>query len=135
MAVTAIFPSRRWFMSRIKKDEARENRIDNEIIVDAYGQEEHAMGWYYYLDAKLKFPFLARCITKRSTSPLKVGDEIKAIGMTSEEVCEHEMYVKIKWSSRTLAIPLVQIEPIKTDSKTLEAVEDWHYWVNMGYEF
>lgn len=119
---------------KAKKDEARENRIEMEIIVDAYGPEEQAMGWYNYLEEKLKFPFLARCITKRSTSPLKVGDEIKVIGMPSEEICEHEMFMKIKWSTRTLAIPLSQIEPIETDSKTQEAVEDWHYWVNMGYE-
>jgi hypothetical protein len=31
-------------MVMVKKDEARENRIDNEIIVDAYGEEEHANG-------------------------------------------------------------------------------------------
>jgi hypothetical protein len=27
------------------------------IIVDAYNEEEQAMGWYYYLDGKLNFPF------------------------------------------------------------------------------
>ena len=32
-----------------------------EAIVDAYGSEERSMGWYYYLDNKLKFPFKARC--------------------------------------------------------------------------
>ena len=28
-------------MAKAKKDEARENRIENEIIVDAYGEEEY----------------------------------------------------------------------------------------------
>ena len=121
-------------MSKVKRNEVRENRIEMEIIVDAYGPEEQAMGWYCYLEEKLKFPFLARCITKRQTSPLKVGDEIKVIGMPSEEACEHEMFVNIKWSRRKLAIPLSQIVPIETDSETQEAVEDWHYWVDMGYE-
>ena len=36
-------------MARVKKDNERENRIVDEIIVDAYGAEEQAMGWYYYL--------------------------------------------------------------------------------------
>jgi len=31
----------------------RENRIAKEIIVDAYGPEEQAMGWYYYLQDTL----------------------------------------------------------------------------------
>jgi hypothetical protein len=30
-----------------KKDQEREERISNEVIVDAYGPEEQAMGWYY----------------------------------------------------------------------------------------
>jgi len=43
------------------KDNVREERVVMEAIVDAYGSEERAMGWYYYLDNKLKFPFKARC--------------------------------------------------------------------------
>jgi hypothetical protein len=43
-----------------------------EAVVDAYNEEERAIGWYYYLDGKLNFPFLARCATRRSTSPLKL---------------------------------------------------------------
>jgi hypothetical protein len=35
-------------MRRAKKDSKREHRIAMEIIVDAYGPEEQAMGWYYY---------------------------------------------------------------------------------------
>ncbi len=44
-------------MERSSRDEEREERIHNEIIVDAYGPEEQAMGWYYYLEDKLCFPF------------------------------------------------------------------------------
>jgi hypothetical protein len=29
--------------------------------VDAYGSEEKAMSWYYYLEGRLSFPFQARC--------------------------------------------------------------------------
>ncbi len=34
-------------MTRIERDEERENRIEDEVIVDAYDAEEQAMGWYY----------------------------------------------------------------------------------------
>ncbi len=41
-------------MTKLRQDKEREERITMEIIVDAYGPEEQAMGWYYYLylDAK-----------------------------------------------------------------------------------
>ncbi len=43
-------------MTRPAKDEEREERINMEIIVDAYGPEEQAMGWYNYLSDTLQFP-------------------------------------------------------------------------------
>jgi len=122
-------------MSKERKNESRENRITMEIVVDAYGPEEQAMGWYYYLDDTLIFPFLTKCINKRAISPLKVGDEIEVIGMAPEEECEHEMFVITRWEGDGLAVPLMQLEVIRGDDKTFEAVGDWHYWVNRGYQF
>ena len=40
-------------MARPKRDPVREERIHEEIIVDAYGPEEQAMGWYSYLEDKI----------------------------------------------------------------------------------
>src|SRR5438067_12238178 len=84
---------RRIQMTRREKDEEREERINMEIIVDAYGPEEQAMGWYNYLDDVLQFPFSARCVVQRRTSPLKVAEEVKGTGMASRYECEHEMRV------------------------------------------
>ena len=58
-------------MPEIETDESREHQIEMEIVVDAYGEVERAMGWYCYLQDKLTFPFLARCIARRMTSPLR----------------------------------------------------------------
>ena len=38
-----------------KSDLIREDRILNEVVVDAYGPEERAMAWYYYLENKNAF--------------------------------------------------------------------------------
>lgn len=123
-------------MPPIKKDPKREERITMDIIVDAHGPEEQAMGWYYYLEDKLRFPFLAKCIADRAISPLRTGDEIETLGMAPESDCQHEMFVEMRWERRTLAVPLAQVKPIaKTDEDTQEAVADWHYWVARGYEF
>lgn len=122
-------------MSEVERDEAREHRIDNEAVVDAYGEVERAMGWYYYLEEKLTFPFSARCIARRPTSPLTVGDRVKVMRMPPEEECEHEMFVTVLWKGQKLAIPLSQLEVIDADDKTREGVEDWNYWVSRGYQF
>ena len=55
--------------------------------------------------------------------------------MASEEECQHEMVVEIRWDRRTLAMPLSQLEGIAVDAPTQQAIEDWRYWVQRGYEF
>ena len=55
--------------------------------------------------------------------------------MAEMEECEHEMFVKIRWERCGLAVPLSQLKPTDADKDTKEAVEDWLYWVAMGYEF
>jgi Calcium binding len=122
-------------MTRQDKDEAREQRINWEIVVDANGPEEQAMGWYYYLDDTIHFPFSARCVARRPTSPLDLGDKVEVVGMAPAEECEHEMFVLIQRKKRQLAVPLMQLEGIQVDEETQQAIEDWQYWVNRGYEF
>lgn len=121
-------------MTRAKRDPEREERISMEIIVDCYDEAEQAMGWYYYLQDKLQFPFTAKCIVKRPVSPLKVGDEVEVIDTAPEEECEHEMFVLIRWEQEDLAVPLAQLKPVGAEARTVQAVEDWHYWVDQGYQ-
>jgi hypothetical protein len=118
----------------VKEDEAREERISMEAIVDAYGPEEQAMGWYYYLEDKISFPFEGKCVQERKVSPLKLGEVANVISMAPEDDCMKEMFVIIKWMNREFGIPLAQIEGIDVDDDTEEAIADWHYWVARGYE-
>lgn len=108
-----------------------------EIVVDCYGEEERAMGWYSYLDDNLTFPFLTRCIAKRAISPLREGDEVEVLEMAPQGECEREMFVIMRWEKDGLAIPLAQLEVLhaEDDGETEEAVSDWHYWTNRGYRF
>jgi hypothetical protein len=123
-------------MARAKRDSKRERRIEMEVVVDAYGSEERAMGWYCYLEDKLQFPFTATCIAERPVSPLKKGDEVEVVEMAPESECRHEIFVGMRWERRPLAVPLAQLKPIQhTDKDTKEAVADWHYWLAQGYEF
>ena len=107
-----------------------------EIVVDAYGPEEQAVGWYCYLENELGFPFSAQCTVERSTSPLKKGEKLTVIGMAAQDDCETEMFVTVRWNRRTLAVPLGQLTPTPSiDEATTEAIADWHYWLEQGREF
>jgi hypothetical protein len=125
----------RTIMPKSKINRAREHRIAMEVVVDAYGSEERAMGWYYYLDEKLAVPFEARVKTELPSSPLSVGDKVEVLGMAPEQACEADMLVWVRWPKRKLAVPLSQLVPLNEDEATKEAIADWHYWVSHGYEF
>ena len=119
-------------MKKPRRDPIREDRIENQAIVDAR-PEEQAMGWYYYLENKIGFPFEAKCIAAKVVSPLRKGETVKVIRMAPEEKCEHDMFVLVRWQGRTMAVPLSQLAAIGPDESTEEAIGDWHYWVSQGY--
>jgi hypothetical protein len=110
-----------------KRDPERDERIAM-IIVDCYNESEQALGWYYYLQERLRFPFVAECSKKRSISPLQVREQVKVIGMAPEEECEQEIFVLVRWNRHRLGVPLVQLKPVSCDEQTRQAVDDWHYW-------
>jgi shikimate kinase len=134
---SGVQPGESRAMARDKrgKEAARERRIVMEIVVDAYDSGERAMGWYYYLDERLNVPFQARCRRARPISPLKPGEKVQVIGMAPEEECKAEMFVWVEWKREKIAVPLAQLESLSKDRGTQEAVGDWHYWVDHGYEF
>ncbi len=122
-------------MVSVAQQAEREHRILYEAVVDAYDEIERAMGWYYYLEEKLQMPFMAKCKSKRSISPLKVGETVEVIQMAEEDECMREAFVLIKHGETELAVPLAQLDCQTADEQTREAVSDWHYWVARGYEF
>lgn len=119
-----------------EKDEYREERILMGAVVDAYGPEERAIGWYCYLENELSFPFKARCARHYVTSPLKKEEVYQVVGMADVDDCYHDIYVMTDFGEDKLAVPLSQLEPFdEVDGDTCEAIFDWHYWKSRGYQF
>ena len=108
-------------MKRPSENREREDRFTDEVVVDAYGEEERA--------------FKARCVLKRSTSPLKAGDVVEVTGMAAEDDCMQELMVLIKWDDEDLAVPLIQLESPGSTGLTRQVLADWKYWVDRGYSF
>ena len=119
-------------MLKRPREEAREQRIQWQIVPDAHDAEEQAAGWCAYLEDTLHFPFLTRCRAERASSPLRLNAEVEVMGVAPDE---HDVFVEVRWAGRTLAIPLIQLEVLDADVLTRQAVEDWHYWVERGYQW
>jgi Calcium binding len=122
-------------MPKPRKNSTREERIDYEIVVDAYGPEERAMGWYYYLEDKLRFPFRAKCTASQVVSPLKKGETVEVLRLAPEDACTGDVLVLIRWCGRKVAIPLSQLTAIDENESADQALADWKYWVAQGYRF
>lgn len=112
-----------------ERDEEREERIEMRIIVDAYTVEEQAYGWHAYLADTMDFPFEARCTSEREESPLKKGETVRVVGMSSTEPTLSQQYVTVEWMDRELGVPLEQLEPVDDSDATEQAIADWHYWL------
>ena len=104
-------------------------------MVDAYGPEEQALGWYYYLEGTIRFPFQAKCIVAKVVAPLVIEETVEVRSMAPEDACASDMLVLIRWQGRNMAVPLSQLLAINGDEATREVLADWHYWVTQGYCF
>ena len=114
-------------MTNREPDPIRENRIDYEIVVDAYDESERAMGWYCYLQDKITFPFLAKWKKKAKKTGLITEKEVEVLGMASEEDRESNIYVELAYTGEqddTFIANLSDIEAINLDPDTKEAIAD-----------
>jgi hypothetical protein len=118
-----------------KIEPKREARIVDEIIVDAYTEDERAMSWYYHLEGELRFPFEAECVKQWPISPLRKGEKIQITALAPAEHCTHQILVLGRWNGRSLGVPLAQLKPIGVDEATAQAVADWHYWLAHENQF
>lgn len=127
-------------MKRPEENDYFEEIIHMEAVVDAYGEEERAMGWYYFLKDRLMCPFSAVCREEKRTNRLKKDQTYTVVGMADVKECDRDMYVLIEEEDETgkdqLAVALSQLAPSgDVDEDMLDAIMAWHYWVDRGYQF
>lgn len=72
-------------------------------------------------------------------SPSQVGDEVEVLRTAPQKECRCDMFVMIRWGTperkERVGVPPSQLEVIRGSESVRQAVEDWHYWVDRGYEF
>ena len=116
-----------------REESSREDRIANDIIVDAYSESERALSWYYYLQQRLRFPFTAKIHYVGADSPLRQGSIVQVIGLAKEDLCMSQIFVKVIIGHRSTPVPLWQLTAMADDEDTLQAASDWQYWMERGY--
>ena len=122
--------------ARPPKDSEREERIQDEVIVDCYNEEEQASGWFCYLEDRLACPFTAECSHELPSSPLKTGEKVTVLKILDlDPTASGTFLAQIEWHDRKLGIPLSQLRAVDADEATTEALADWSYWVARGYSF
>jgi Calcium binding len=126
-------------MASVELDNIREHRIKTEIIADAEDKEDRAMGWYYYLEEALNFPFNAKWTKKGRKSSTPQEKQVEVLGMAPDDECEKDMYVEVAdingKEDDVYSARLSEIEAIDADDETQEALADWQYWLARGYKF
>lgn len=111
-------------------NKSRQDRIEDEVIVDCYDEEEVSTAWFYYLADNMTMPFKARIIGDRRVGSLQVGDIVEIVSVVENlgNCRNYRAVIEVKKDETLFEIPLERIEAIDANEETYEMVEDWRYW-------
>jgi Calcium binding len=114
-----------------EKDKKREARIYEEIVVDAYDDEEILSSWYHYLADTLEFPFEVYVrVDNPENSIMNILATVQA--MADIRFCSvRNMWLQahVKHSSWYFNVPMSEIVEAKAGKQTIQALSDWKYWI------
>ncbi len=107
-----------------------QQKIDYEIIVDCHDEIEVSMGWYYFMEEAIKFPFRAVAgIKKRDGSIEKKEVTITGLASDEEGFMNNDFDLEMEQSGYIANIAFSKLNSIKASSVTLEAFKIWNYWI------
>jgi hypothetical protein len=110
----------------------REARIEREVLQgEVQGVEARLLSWRQYIARASEFPFSA----KLESRALGVGGLFSVIGLAPTAPGQVQLYAKVIDGQGSTAMPLFELMPLSPESPTVQAVLDWHYWVERGYAF
>lgn len=114
-------------------NEEMQHRIDYEILVDCYDDDEFSMGWFYFFEEALEFPFKATAQLKKRDGTLEMK-LVKIVGMGSDEVgfLNNDFNLNMEQGQYVVQIPYSRLRDIKASEETLEAFQIWEYYHRHG---
>ena len=110
------------------------NIIEDEIVVDANGDDEVFMGWYYFMMETLEFPFKAVVpIKKRNGKTEEHTVEVVEDATDAERFKCQAYYVNVDYEGVLMKVEVADLKPINASEETLKAIDVWKYWHAKGY--
>jgi hypothetical protein len=110
----------------------RDGRIEREVLRGkAQDAKVQLLSWRNYIARASEFPFSA----KLESRALGVGGLFSVIGLAAAKPGEVQLYAKVIDGQGSNAVPLFEPMPLSPESPTVQAVLDWHYWVERGHAF
>lgn len=112
-------------------EEAIKYKIDYEIIVDCYDEYEVSMGWYYFMEETVKFPFRATAKFKKRNGSIE-QKEIEIIGLASDEegFMKNDFDLEIEVGEHISTIAYSKLSNIKASQETIDAFTIWNHWIS-----
>lgn len=109
----------------LSNDEIRKI-IEDEVIVDCYGEEEVNLGWAVFMKDNIFYPFEAEYKVKFKTGQHK-WTRVLAISNESTESSFHggDYYVEIEYGEIIISVKLDELRKIKADEETMKAIQVW----------
>lgn len=112
------------------------SKIENEIIMDCYDDQEISMGWYYFFQDELEFPFEVEISLKTRNGGKKLI-EIDILKMVEEErnyeISGLLFEVSPKEAELIMEIGADKLKNTKGSRSTKEAFEIWFFWNSDKY--
>ncbi|MBK6622540.1 MAG: calcium-binding protein [Saprospirales bacterium] len=114
-------------------DPKRDNRIQDEIVVDAYDDEEVLGSWYVYLEDTLEFPFEAKIrveTAKKGKGTASV--QVTIVGMADQDYCGLRciwFLAQQEGQDWLFYVPVSDITAVAAGKETVQALTDWLYWL------
>ena len=112
------------------------HKIDYEIIVDCYDEEEIKTGWFYFFNDEIEYPFEAemeikdRKGNKKMTAIDVIGVESNDGGFGGSEI---RFEVRPKGSEIIMEANISKLKNIKGNKTAKEAFEIWRFWKSGKY--
>ena len=110
--------------------EEMQYKIYYEIIVDCYEDHEVNMGWFYFFQDEVNYPFEAEIAVKNRAGKKKLV-KVEVLDVSNEEGFDNggiAFEVNLQEENITIDVDIAKLKNIKGNDTTQEAFEIWQYW-------
>lgn len=105
-----------------------QDKIDYEIILDAYDEYEQRLGWSIFFEETLEFPFTATAQLKKRDGTVE-SKQVKITGLSSkeEDFMDNDFNMEMEQGEYLRPVAYSALSNIQAADETLEAFEIWDF--------